>query len=102
MANGSSYRRAAEATRVAARRARGGTTYGPGRRKRQRDLDGQLVANWVDVFGPVVCFDHGVAQWPECLAVDSVEFRIGGAAPRSFHVMVAVAARRRATRGASG
>lgn len=63
---------------------------GPGRRKRQRDLDGQLVANWVDVFGPVVCFDHGVAQWPECLAVDSVEFRIGGAAPRSLHVMVAV------------
>jgi hypothetical protein len=33
---------------VAARRT------GPGRRKRQRDLDGQLVANWVDVFGPVV------------------------------------------------
>lgn len=38
----------------------------------------------------MVCFDHGVAQWPECLAVDSVEFRIGGAAPRSLHVMVAV------------
>jgi hypothetical protein len=34
VANGSSYRRAAEATRVAARRARGGTTYGPARRKR--------------------------------------------------------------------
>jgi hypothetical protein len=90
VANGSSYRRTAEATRVAALRARGGVSYGPGRRKRQRDLDGQLVANWVDVFGPVVCFEHGVAQWPECLAVDSVEFRIGGTTPRSFHVMVAV------------
>jgi hypothetical protein len=90
VAHGSSYRRAAEATRVAAQRARGGTTYGPGRRKRQRDLDGQLVANWVDVFGPVVCWEHGVAQWPECLAVDSVEFRIGGGTPRSFHVMVAI------------
>ena len=75
---------------VAARRARGGNTYGPGRRKRQRDLDGQLVADWVDVFGPVVCFEHGVAPWPESLAVDSVEFRIGGATPRSVHVMVAV------------
>lgn len=90
VANGSSYRRAAEATRLAARRARGGATSGPGRRKRERDLDGQLVANWVDVFGPVVCWEHGVSQWPECLAVDSVEFRVGGATPRSFHVMVAV------------
>jgi hypothetical protein len=89
VANGSSYRRAAEATRVAARRARGGTTYSASR-KRRRDLDGQLVANWVDVFGPVVSFEHGVGQWPECLAVDSVEFRVGGATPRSFHVMVAV------------
>lgn len=44
-----------------------------------------MVANWVDVFG----WEHGVAQCPECLAVESVEFRIGGGTPRSFHVMVA-------------
>ena len=37
-----------------------------------------------------MCFEHGVGLWPEWLAVDSVEFRIGGATPRSFYVMVAV------------
>jgi hypothetical protein len=90
VAAGQSYRQAAQATRAAARRSRTGVTYGRQRRKRRRDLDGQLVANWVDVFAPVVCFPHGAPHWPERLAVDSVEFRVGGATPRSFHVMVAV------------
>jgi len=90
VAAGQSYRQAALSTRLAARRARGNNTCGRQRRKRPRDLDGQLVANWVDVFGPVVCFAHGAAHWPERLAVDSVQFRVGGAVPRSFHVLAAV------------
>ena len=48
------------------------------------------MANWVDVFGPVVTFAHGHSYWPERVAVDSVGFRIGGAVPRAFHILVAV------------
>ncbi len=91
VAAGSSYRQAAQSTRLLARRGRPGVTWGRRKpRKRQRLLDGQLVANWVDVFGPVVCFEHGVSAWPEVLVVDSVGFRQGGLLPRAFHVMVAV------------
>jgi hypothetical protein len=90
VATGLSYRKAAQATRAAAGRPHSGVTWGRQHRKRRRNLDGQLVANWVDGFAQVVCYEHGVAHWPERMAVDSVEFRIGGITPRSFHVMVAV------------
>ena len=91
VATGTSYRQAALSTRQLAHRGRAGVTWGKKKpRKRQRLYDGQLVANWLDVFGPVVSFEHGVSMWPEVLVVDSVEFRQGGKLPRSFHVMVAM------------
>jgi hypothetical protein len=91
VAVGSSYRQAAQTTGLMARRGVTGVTWGRRRpRKRICRLDGQLVANWVDVFGPVVCFAHGVSAWPEVLAIDSVEFRQRGRHPQSFHIMAAV------------
>lgn len=91
VASGVSYRQAAKATRTAAARGSSGVTWGQRvPRMRQRVVDGQLVANWVDVFGPVVTFAHGHGQWPERMAVDSVGFRSGGAVARGFNIMVAV------------
>lgn len=91
VALGVSYRQAAKSTRTAARRGSSGVTWGQRvPRMRQRVVDGQLVANWVDVFGPVATWSHGRTYWPERMAVDSVEFQVGGVRPRSFHVMVAV------------
>lgn len=90
VATGSSYRAAAAATRIEAGRNVSGVTGGTRRRRRQRVLDGQLVANWVDVFGPVVTFDHGHSLWPERIAVDCVGFRVGGPVPRTLYIMVAV------------
>lgn len=79
VASGVSDRQAAKATRAAA--ARGSSVVTRGRRLRrirQRVVDGQLGANWVDVFGPVVTLAHGHSQWPERMDVDSVGFRSGG------------------------
>lgn len=94
VARGDSYRRAAAATRANARRQRGSVGFYRRhgvRRVRRGDLDGQLVANWVDVFAPVVCFEHGVAHWPERLAVDSVSFVTQAGPPRrTLHLLVAV------------
>ncbi len=91
VASGVSYRQAAKATRTAAARGSSGVTWGQRvPRMRQHVVDGQLVANWVDVFGPVVTFAHGHGQWPERMAVDSVGFRSGGAVARGFNIMVAV------------
>lgn len=91
VAAGESYRHAALAARSAAGRTHGGLT---GWRWRRRDpnLDGQLVANWVDVLGPVVCEGELPRTWPNRLALDSLEFRIdrGKRAGESFHVFAAV------------
>ena len=86
VATGTSYRQAALSTRLLAHRGRAGVTWGAKKpRKRQRLYDSQLVANWVDVLGPVASYEHGVSAWPEVLVVDSVQFRQGGQQPRSFH-----------------
>jgi hypothetical protein len=91
VAAGESYRQAARAARVAAGRTRREVT---GRRGRRRDpnLDGQLVANWVDVLGPIVCAGELRRGWPARLALDSNEFRIdrGPSAGQSFNVFAAV------------
>jgi hypothetical protein len=91
VAGGESYRGAAQVARLAAGRTRGGLT---GRRGRRRDpnLDGQLVANWVDALAPIVCAGQLAAAWPRWLALDSREFRIdrGPRAGESFHVFAAV------------
>jgi hypothetical protein len=52
------------------------------RRRRERVLDGQLVANWVDVFGPVICAERQPTHWPERIAVDSVGFKVASSTPR--------------------
>src|SRR4051794_10370563 len=94
VARGESYRRAAAGARVHALRQRGtvGSYVRHGvRRVRRGDRDGQLVANWLDVFGQVVCYPHGVATWPERLAVDTLRF-VTQSAPtrRSLHLLVAI------------
>lgn len=91
VAAGKSYRQAAWAARRAA-----GRTHEPltGRRGRRRDpnLDGQLVANWVDSLAAIVTAGELPERWPRRLALDSREFRIDGGprAGQSFHVFAAV------------
>lgn len=91
VAAGESYRQAARAARGAAGRTHGGLT---GDRSRPRDpnLDGQIVANWVDSLAPVVAAGDPPESWPSRLALDSLEFRInrGPRAGQSFHVFAAV------------
>lgn len=91
VAAGESYRRASRSARVAGRRSRDLQT-GTSSRPRDADLDGQIVANWVDVLTPIVCAGELPEAWPERIAVDSVEFRInhGPNAGGSFHVFAAV------------
>jgi hypothetical protein len=66
-------------------------TGGRGRR-RDPNLDGQLVANWVDSLAAVVTAGELPDRWPERLALDSREFRIdrGPRAGQGFHVFCAV------------
>jgi len=91
VARGESYRSAAAETRVFADRQRDGVMYYAERlRTRYRNLDGQLVANWVDVFTPALMEGKGQAAWPEVLLIDSVVLQANGLPPRSFHVLVAV------------
>jgi hypothetical protein len=86
-----SYRQAAWAARRAGRRPHKRLS---GRRGRPRDpnLDGQLVANWVDSLAAIVTAGELPERWPERLALDSREFRIrrGPRRGQSFHVFCAV------------
>ena len=90
VAAGESYRQAASVARRAAGRSQKRLT-GNGRR-RDPNLDGQLVANWVDSLAPIVCAGELPGRWPDRLALDSREFRIdrGARAGESFHVFAAV------------
>ncbi|HXH33034.1 MAG TPA: hypothetical protein VNJ54_01325 [Plantibacter sp.] len=100
VARGLSYRRAAEEARLVGRRVRGAQPRPvPGlhrprwrQQKRSAAADGQLVANWMDVFAPVVLTGELPTYWPERIAVDSAEFRIAGGnkAGMSFNVFIAV------------
>jgi len=91
VAAGESYRQAAWAARRAAGRTHERVT---GRRGRTRDpnLDGQLVANWVDSLAAIATAGELAQRWPQRLALDSREFRIdhGPRAGQSFHVFCAV------------
>jgi hypothetical protein len=91
VAAGESYRQAAFAARRAAGRTHALLTGGRGRR-RDPNLDGQLVANWVDSLAAVVTAEELPERWPERLALDSREFRIdrGPRAGQSYHVFCAV------------
>jgi hypothetical protein len=94
VAQGDSYRRAAAHTRAHARRGRGRVDYYRKDgvvRVRRGDKDGQLVANWVDVFAPVVCWPLGHPAWPERMVVDSVSFVVHTGVPRrTLHLFAVV------------
>jgi hypothetical protein len=59
------------AERVRAQAWNGRRTY---RRGPTTVANGQLVANWLATFGPVVCEPHRETSWPETLVLDSTEF----------------------------
>lgn len=92
VAGGASYRAAAEAARRRAERVPAGRAGGRSRRRRDPERDGQLVANWVDVFSDVVCAGELPERWPETLLIDSKGFRLlsGLHAGRGFHVFAAM------------
>jgi hypothetical protein len=93
VAKGASYQTAAAASRRQA--ARVPTPHqGTDRGWRRRDpvRDGQLVANWVDVFTGLVCEGQLPERWPSRLLIDSKNFRInaGARSGRGFHVFAAM------------
>jgi hypothetical protein len=92
VAAGASYRAAAEAARRRARRTPAGRARKPGSRLRDALRDGQIVANWIDVFAELVCAQETPLRWPRTLLVDSKGFRIHGGerAGRGFHVFAAM------------
>jgi len=61
---------------AAARRAR--ASYWPTGAKRLRKAttveSGQVVAEWLHQFGPVVSAPWAETEWPECIVLDSTEF----------------------------
>jgi len=92
VAAGASYRAAAEAARRRADRVPlGGAEQRPEPR-RDPARDGQLVANWIDVFSEVVCAGELPERWPAVLLIDSKNFRItsGEHLGRGFHVLAAM------------
>ena len=60
---GVSYTEAADRARVRSRRSR-------------RDAGAQMVANWVEVLGPVVSAPYAEQSWPESLVLDSTWFMV--------------------------
>ncbi|MGA9634476.1 MAG: hypothetical protein WBQ41_04460 [Solirubrobacterales bacterium] len=78
VAKGLSYRQSArlareKANRIIYRHENTWRLFGRAGR-RNPNLDGQIVANWVDVFGPVVCDGALPTYWPERIAVDGKGF----------------------------
>jgi hypothetical protein len=95
VAEGSTYRSAAQAVRRLAGRPEAGREPGPGR---QRSLsEGQLAANWVDCFADVVTRTGPPRGWPAIVVLDSIAFEVvsGVNAGRRFQVLGAVGHERR-------
>ena len=95
VAGGASYRGAAAETRQLAHRPRVPQPRRASRRRqatRDPNLDGQIVANWVDAFAPALLKQSAPTRWPEVVLVDSVNFRIAGGLKfgMGFNVFVAV------------
>ena len=82
VARGQSYRRTAATIRQvagrplddSARRSSSGQVLEPAQQH------GQLVSDWVEVFGPVIWAAYAPARWPQWLLVDDTSFRVSGAA----------------------
>jgi hypothetical protein len=94
VAGGKSYRGAAAETRQLAHRLRVPNPRSSKWRqfKRNPNLDGQIVANWVDTFAPAL-MQQLPECWPSVVLVDSINFRItsGPRMGRGFYVFAAVA-----------
>jgi len=92
VACGGSYKSAAEAARRAADRLPAAAASRRHWRQRDPARDGQLVANWVDVFSDLVCAGELPTRWPATLLIDSRGFRItsGQRAGRGFYVFAAI------------
>jgi hypothetical protein len=94
VAEGASYQTAGEAARRRAGRLPAGSQERSGVTWRRRDpaRDGQIVANWVDVFSGLVCAGELPERWPHTLLIDSMNFRIrtGDRSGRGFHVFAAM------------
>lgn len=106
IARGQSYRKAAEAARIYARRVKPwqprGNVYST--RKRNPARDGQIAANWVDAFTEVIAAGELPTEWPRyAVALDGAAFvntNMGSArAGMSFNVLAAVGYEKRGDRG---
>jgi hypothetical protein len=92
VARGTSYKSAAKMARLAADRMPPSASENRGWRYRDPARDGQLVANWVDVYSDLVCAGELPERWPAILLLDCRGFRIttGERAGRGFYVFAAV------------
>jgi len=94
VANGKSYRSAAAETRQLSQRIRLPQPKSRRQRQLRRDpnLDGGIVSNWVDVFAPALQEKATATHWPEIVLVDSTNYRIttGMKFGMGFHIFVAV------------
>jgi hypothetical protein len=95
VAEGSTYRSAAQAVRRLAGCPEAGQEVTPGRRRSLSE--GQLAANWVDCFADVVTRSDSRRGWPAIVVLDSVAFEVasGANAGRRFQVLGAVGHERR-------
>jgi hypothetical protein len=79
VAAGTSFRSAAAAARAEAGRARPVPARQRGKKFADPNRHGQLVADWVEVFAPVIwdgcAAAHAVGPWPARLVLDDVGFR---------------------------
>jgi hypothetical protein len=96
VAEGATYRSAAQAVR----RLAGRPEAGQSRSGRRRSLsEGQLAANWVDCFADVATRSEPQRGWPAIAVLDSIAFEVvsGANAGRRFQVLGAVGHERRGT-----
>jgi hypothetical protein len=95
VAEGSTYRSAAQAVRRLAGRPEAGQRQSVGGRR--SFSEGQLAANWVDCFADVVTSDGLQQGWPAVVVLDSIAFEVvsGPNAGRRFQVLGAVGHERR-------
>ncbi len=71
VANGVSYTEAARRVRE----DYWGETKSRGTRKRRTVEGGQTIADWLNLFGPVISEHYAETRWPETLVLDATEFK---------------------------
>lgn len=92
VAQGTSYQAAALAARDLADRLRPPSQRPVTTARRDNNTHGQIVADWVEVFGPVLAAAYAPTHWPERLVVDAEGFRArqlnGARAAAGHHLWV--------------